>query len=75
LADKKRLWASIQYWPSKTGALEAYGKQTQAGLLMGWSTPRAAAWEAGGDREGWPGQARPGQSLLATAYSDDKADG
>ena len=33
---------------SKTGALEAYGKQTQTGLMMGLSTPPAARcrWRA-----------------------------
>ena len=64
---------------SKTGALEAYGKQTQAGLLMGLEYATGGSMAVNGkklvviekDDQGKPDL---GKSLLATAYSDDKAD-
>ena len=32
----------IAHIHSKTGPLEAYGKQTQVGFMMAWTTPPAA---------------------------------
>ena len=64
---------------SKTGPLEAYGKQTQNGLLMGLEYATGGTMAINGkkivliekDDQGKPDL---GKSLLATAYSDDKAD-
>jgi len=64
---------------SKTGPLEAYGKQTQAGLMMGLEYATGGAMAVAGkklvviekDDQGKPDL---GKSQLATAYSDDKAD-
>lgn len=64
---------------SKTGPLEAYGKQTQAGLLMGLEYATGGSMTVAGkklvviekDDQGKPDL---GKSLLAAAYSDDKAD-
>ena len=64
---------------SKTGPLEAYGKQTQAGLMMGLNYATGGTMAVGGkkitviekDDQGKPDL---GKSLLATAYSDDKVD-
>jgi len=64
---------------SKTGPLEAYGKQTQAGLMMGLEYATGGSMEVAGkklvviekDDQGKPDL---GKSQLATAYSDDKAD-
>lgn len=64
---------------SRTGPLEAYGKQTQAGLLMGLEYATGGTMMVNGrklvviekDDQGKPDL---GKSLLATAYSDDKAD-
>ncbi|GAB1386259.1 substrate-binding domain-containing protein [Melaminivora sp.] len=64
---------------SKTGPLEAYGKQTQAGLLMGLDYATGGTMAVNGkklvlierDDQGKPDL---GKSLLAAAYSDDKAD-
>ncbi|QNN55895.1 substrate-binding domain-containing protein [Diaphorobacter ruginosibacter] len=64
---------------SKTGALESYGKQTQAGLMMGFEYATGGSMTVAGkkivviekDDQGKPDM---GKSLLATAYSDDKAD-
>ena len=63
---------------SKTGALEAYGKQTQTGLMMGLDYATGGTMEVNGkklvviekDDQGKPDL---GKSLLAAAYSDDKA--
>jgi len=63
---------------SKTGALEAYGKQTQTGLMMGLEYATGGTMEINGkklvviekDDQGKPDL---GKSLLAAAYSDDKA--
>ena len=63
---------------SKTGALEAYGKQTQTGLMMGLEYATGGTMEVNGkklvviekDDQGKPDL---GKSLLAAAYSDDKA--
>ena len=64
---------------SKTGPLEAYGKQTQAGLMMGLEYATGGSMAVAGkklvviekDDQGKPDL---GKSLLAAAYSDDKAD-
>ncbi|UBB15369.1 substrate-binding domain-containing protein [Comamonas odontotermitis] len=64
---------------SKTGPLEAYGKQTQAGLMMGLEYATGGTMVVGGkkivvlekDDQGKPDM---GKNLLAAAYSDDKAD-
>ncbi|HEX7439271.1 MAG TPA: substrate-binding domain-containing protein [Caldimonas sp.] len=64
---------------SKTGPLEAYGKQTQTGLMMGFDYATNGTMTVAGrkivviekDDQGKPDV---GKSLLATAYGDDKAD-
>ncbi|HWT18834.1 MAG TPA: substrate-binding domain-containing protein [Variovorax sp.] len=63
---------------SKTGPLEAYGKQTQTGLLMGLDYATGGTMMVNGkklvviekDDQGKPDL---GKSLLAAAYADDKA--
>ncbi|HSV60083.1 MAG TPA: substrate-binding domain-containing protein [Variovorax sp.] len=63
---------------SKTGPLEAYGKQTQTGLMMGLEYATGGTMTVNGkkieiiekDDQGKPDL---GKSLLAAAYSDDKA--
>ena len=64
---------------SKTGPLEAYGKQTQTGLLMGLNYATGGSMTVNGkklvviekDDQGKPDL---GNSHLAAAYADDKAD-
>src|SRR5215213_9670634 len=64
---------------SRTGPLEAYGKQTQTGFMMGLDYATGGTMMINGkklvviekDDQGKPDL---GKSLLATAYSDDKAD-
>ena len=64
---------------SKTGPLEAYGKQTQTGLMMGLEYATGGTMAVNGkkivviekDDQGKPDL---GKSLLAAAYADDKAD-
>jgi branched-chain amino acid transport system substrate-binding protein len=64
---------------SRTGPLEAYGKQTQTGLMMGLQYATGGTMTVAGkkivliekDDQGKPDL---GKSLLASAYSDDKAD-
>jgi branched-chain amino acid transport system substrate-binding protein len=64
---------------SRTGPLEAYGKQTQTGLMMGLDYATGGTMMVNGrkivviekDDQGKPDL---GKSLLATAYSDDKVD-
>ena len=64
---------------SKTGPLEAYAKQTQAGLMMGLQYATDGSMEVAGkkivvvekDDQGKPDL---GRSLLASAYADDKVD-
>src|SRR4249919_191633 len=63
---------------SKTGPLEAYGKQTQTGLMMGLDYATGGTMTVNGkkivviekDDQGKPDL---GKSLLAAAYADDKA--
>ena len=64
---------------SKTGPLEAYGKQTQTGLMMGLDYATGGTMMVAGkkivviekDDQGKPDL---GKSLLAAAYGDDKVD-
>ena len=64
---------------SKTGPFEAYGKQTQTGLLMGLNYATGGSMTINGkklvviekDDQGKPDL---GKSQLAAAYADDKAD-
>jgi branched-chain amino acid transport system substrate-binding protein len=64
---------------SRTGPLEAYGKQTQTGLTMGLEYATGGTMMVNGrkivliekDDQGKPDL---GKSLLATAYADDKVD-
>jgi len=64
---------------SKTGPLEAYGKQTQTGFLLGLEYATGGTMTVAGrkivviekDDQGKPDV---GKSLLAAAYADDKAD-
>jgi branched-chain amino acid transport system substrate-binding protein len=77
LAQGKEIRIAHVY--SKTGPLEAYGKQTQTGLMMGLDYATGGTMEINGkklvviekDDQGKPDL---GKSLLATAYADDKAD-
>jgi len=77
LAQGKELRIAHVY--SKTGPLEAYGKQTQTGLMMGLEYATQGTMAVGGrkivviekDDQGKPDV---GKSLLAAAYGDDKAD-
>lgn len=63
----------------KTGALEAYGKQSHTGLMMGLEYLTNGTMEVAGkkieviekDTQGKPDQ---GRALLAEAYGDDEAD-
>src|SRR4051812_47603631 len=63
---------------SRTGPLEAYGKQTATGLMMGLESATGGTMTVNGrkivvlekDDQGKPDL---GKSLLATAYADDKA--
>src|SRR5665213_1969735 len=69
----------IAHVHSMTGPLEAYGKQTQTGLMMGLDYATGGTMMVAGkkivviekDDQGKPDL---GKSLLAAAYSDDKAD-
>jgi branched-chain amino acid transport system substrate-binding protein len=77
LAQSKEI--KIAHIYSKTGPLEAYGKQTATGFLMGLDYATGGTMTVNGkklvviekDDQGKPDL---GKSLLATAYSDDKAD-
>ncbi len=77
LAQAKEI--KIAHIYSRTGPLEAYGKQTQTGLMMGLEYATGGTMMVGGrkitviekDDQGKPDL---GKSLLATAYSDDKVD-
>ncbi len=69
----------IAHVHSMTGPLEAYGKQTQTGFMMGLDYATGGTMMVAGkklvviekDDQGKPDL---GKSLLAAAYSDDKAD-
>ncbi len=63
----------------KTGALEAYGKQTQTGLMMGLEYATGGTMVVAGKKlvlieKDDQGKPDVGKSLLAAAYADDKAD-
>jgi len=64
---------------SKSGPLEAYGKQTQTGLMMGLDYATNGTMMVAGKKltvieKDDQGKPDVGKSLLATAYGDDKAD-
>jgi branched-chain amino acid transport system substrate-binding protein len=64
---------------SKTGPLEAYGKQTQTGFMMGLDYATGGTMTIAGKKivvieKDDQGKPDVGKSLLATAYGDDKAD-
>ena len=77
LAQEKTI--KIAHIYSKTGPLEAYGKQTATGFLMGLDYATGGTMMVAGkklvviekDDQGKPDL---GKSLLAAAYGDDKAD-
>jgi branched-chain amino acid transport system substrate-binding protein len=63
----------------KTGPLEAYGKQTQTGLMMGLEYATGGTMTVAGKKlvlieKDDQGKPDVGKNLLATAYGDDKAD-
>jgi branched-chain amino acid transport system substrate-binding protein len=64
---------------SKTGPLEAYGKQTATGFMMGLAYATGGTMTVAGKKlvvieKDDQGKPDVGKSLLATAYGDDKAD-
>ena len=64
---------------SKTGPLEAYGKQTAIGFMMGLDYATGGSMTVAGRRlvvieKDDQGKPDLGKSLLAAAYADDKAD-
>jgi branched-chain amino acid transport system substrate-binding protein len=64
---------------SKTGPLEAYGKQTQTGFMMGLDYATGGTMIVAGKKlvvieKDDQGKPDVGKSLLAAAYGDDKAD-
>jgi branched-chain amino acid transport system substrate-binding protein len=64
---------------SKTGALEAYGKQTATGFMMGLEYATQGTMSVAGKKltvieKDDQGKPDVGKSLLAAAYGDDKAD-
>lgn len=64
---------------SKTGPLEAYGKQTQTGFMMGLDYATGGMMTVAGKKivvieKDDQGKPDVGKSLLAAAYGDDKAD-
>ncbi|MBE0627045.1 MAG: substrate-binding domain-containing protein [Burkholderiales bacterium] len=69
----------IAHVHSKTGALEAYAKQTQIGLMLGLEYATNGTMMVNGHKlvvieKDDQGKPDVGKSLLATAYADDKAD-
>ncbi|QHE76970.1 substrate-binding domain-containing protein [Hydrogenophaga sp. PBL-H3] len=69
----------IAHIHSKTGPLEAYAKQTQAGLMMGLSYATQGTMMVAGKKivvieKDDQGKPDVGKSLLAAAYADDKVD-
>jgi branched-chain amino acid transport system substrate-binding protein len=64
---------------SKTGPLEAYAKQTQTGLMMGFDYATNGTMTVAGKKivvieKDDQGKPDVGKSLLAAAYGDDKVD-
>ncbi|WP_457418101.1 substrate-binding domain-containing protein [Roseateles sp. P5_E7] len=75
-ADKEIRIAHVY---SKTGPLEAYGKQTQIGFMMGLDYATGGTMTVAGKKlvvieKDDQGKPDVGKSLLAAAYGDDKAD-
>ena len=69
----------IAHVHSVTGPLEAYGKQTQTGLMLGLEYATGGTMTVAGRKitvieKDTQGKPDVGKSLLATAYSDDNAD-
>ena len=69
----------IAHLYSKSGPLEAYGKQTQTGLMMGLDYATGGTMMVGGKKivvieKDDQGKPDVGKSLLAAAYGDDKVD-
>jgi branched-chain amino acid transport system substrate-binding protein len=63
----------------KTGPLEAYAKQTQAGLMMGLEYATGGTMQVNGNKlvvieKDTQGKPDVGKSQLASAFADDKAD-
>jgi branched-chain amino acid transport system substrate-binding protein len=76
-ADDKEIRIAHIY--SKTGALEAYGKQTATGFMMGLEYATNGTMTVAGKKlvvieKDDQGKPDVGKSLLASAYGDDKAD-
>jgi branched-chain amino acid transport system substrate-binding protein len=70
---------TIAHVYSRTGPLEAYGKQTATGLLMGLDYATGGTMTVAGRKlvvKEYDDQGKPdvGKSLLAAAYADDKAE-
>jgi branched-chain amino acid transport system substrate-binding protein len=79
LAQAQAKEIRIAHVYSKTGPLEAYGKQTQTGLMMGLDYATNGTMMVDGKKlvvieKDDQGKPDVGKSLLATAYGDDKAD-
>ena len=85
LATPLAAWAQpkaeirIAHVYSKSGPLEAYGKQTQTGLMMGLDYATGGTMMVAGKKlvvieKDDQGKPDVGKSLLAAAYGDDKAD-
>jgi branched-chain amino acid transport system substrate-binding protein len=77
LAQAKEIRIAHVY--SKTGPLEAYGKQTQTGFMMGLEYATGGTMAVAGKKlvvieKDDQGKPDVGKSLLAAAYGDDKAD-
>ena len=77
LAQAKEIRIAHVY--SKTGPLEAYGKQTQTGLMMGLDYATSGTMTVAGKKlvlieKDDQGKPDVGKALLAAAYADDKAD-
>jgi len=77
LAQGKEIRIAHVY--SKTGPLEAYGKQTQTGFMMGLDYATGGTMTVAGEKivvieKDDQGKPDVGKSLLAAAYGDDKAD-
>lgn len=77
LAQGKEIRIAHVY--SKTGPLEAYGKQTATGFMMGLEYATGGTMTVAGKKlvvieKDDQGKPDVGKSLLATAYGDDKAD-
>jgi branched-chain amino acid transport system substrate-binding protein len=71
--------SSIAHIYSKTGPLEAYGKQTQTGFMMGLDYATGGTMTVAGKKivvieKDDQGKPDVGKSLLAAAYGDDKVD-